>query len=190
MNPDRVPAERRPGRTVALVAAVVEVAFAVGLGFLRAHNSSVGAWRAEGVLPTLALTALFAAPGILALVGVMIDRPVLWGVAGAGCLPVAIISIAAFPILIPAVVRLIAFALSMFTQPAALAPTLAVFAVFIGLVVVALGIMLGEKGTYSYTYAAGGAEGGEYYLPASAAVVLALVAVALTVTTVIAARFE
>jgi len=180
---------RSPGRTCALVGAGVQLAIAIAFGVIRETNASVGERHVEGPLPTLALAAVVAAPGVLALVGVLIDRPVLFGAAAAACLPLAIISIAALPALLPAGLLLVAFIQATSVRPPAPAPTLVIFAAFIGLVVVALGIILSGKGTYIFTYPDGGQEGGDYYLPGPSAVALAIVTGAVGLVTALAAWF-
>ncbi len=181
---------RRPGRTWALVGAGLQLCFATGLAVLRDTNASVGERRAEGMLPTLALAAVFAAPAVLALVGVVIDRPVLFGAAAIASLPAALISIAAFPVLIPAGLLLVAYVQATSTHPSSTAvSTLVVFGTFAGLVLLALAIMLSGKGTYTYAYPDGGSEGGEYYLPGHAALALGILVGGVVLTTAIASRF-
>src|SRR5882672_4503229 len=93
---------RRAGTTLALVGAAMDLALAAGLGVIRTTQSSAGQRHVEGPLPTLALALALAAPGIVALVGVAIDRPVLFGAASFASWPLTIVSIAAVPIWIPA----------------------------------------------------------------------------------------
>ena len=97
-----------PGTTLALIAAFADVALTVGLGVLRTTNSQFGQRRAEGLLPTFAFAIVLAAPGIVALIGVAIARPVLFGAAAIGCLPAR--SSRSLAVWIPAVLFMIAFA--------------------------------------------------------------------------------
>lgn len=178
----------KSGRTWALCGAVVQIGFAIALGLLRASNSSAGERRAEGILPTLALAAIFAVPGVLALAGVVIDRPILFVVGAAVNVPIAVISIAALPILVPAGLMLMGFAQATRLRPIPLLAALATLSCFIVLTGGALVILVSAKGTYSYTHA-GGSEGGDYYLPRQAALALGMVVGGLALTTAIAARF-
>lgn len=170
---------------LAVVGALADLALAAGLGVLRATNSQVGERRAEGHLPTLALVIVLAAPGVAALLGVAIARPVLFGAAGFACFPLAVVSIAAVPIWLPAVLFLIAFVQASNTRPPA--PLLGgiVLVGFTALLLVALRILITGNGQYTYSYP-GGSEGGDYFLPSRATFCILIVVADLVLATALA----
>lgn len=173
------------GGRLAFVASAGAIAWAVGLGVLRLLNSQAGQRRAEGVIPTVALVVLLAAPGVLGFVGMAAARPSLFLAAGAACLPLGVVSIAATPIWIAGALLVVAFARS----PAAARgnPRAAFCALlFFAGVVLGVGVLLFRTGEYSYRTATGGQEG-EYLLPSRAAAAIVIVATDLAVT-VVAAR--
>src|ERR1700687_5351513 len=184
-SPVALPGGRAPGTTLAVVGVLADVALAVGLGVLRLTNSQVGERRAEGPLPTLALVSVLIAPGVLALIGVAIARPVLFVVAGIACFPLAILSIAAVPIWLPAVVFLIAFIQASGSGPAAPRPWPLFVPGFTALLLIAVRILTTGNGQYTYTYP-GGSQGGDYFLPSHATLCILLVGLDLVLATVLA----
>lgn len=153
---------------MALIAAEADLALAVGLGILRLANSTAGQRHAEGLLPTLALGLVVAAPGLVALMGTAVARPVLFGAAGIACMPLAVISVAAIPIWLPAIGFLAAFAVASRTNLWRWADGLVV-AGFVVLLVIALGMDISYTGQYSYTSTSGGGGSGDYTLAGWAA---------------------
>jgi hypothetical protein len=180
-----LPGHRPSGTTFAVTGVLADVALAVGLGVLRWTNSQVGERRAEGALPTLALVGVMIAPGVLALIGVAIARPLLFLVAGIACFPLAIVSIAAVPIWVPAVAFLIAFVQASRSEPPAPWLGALIVASFTALLLVAVLILITGTGQYIYTYS-GGSQGGDYFLSSRAAVSILLVVLDLVVATAMA----
>ncbi|MDP9333095.1 MAG: hypothetical protein M3Q30_07280 [Actinomycetota bacterium] len=175
----------RPGSKLALAGAVADLALAAGLGAIRATNGSVGQRHAEGPLPTLAIVIAVAAPGVLALIGVAIDRPVLFGAAGIACPPLAIVSIAAIPIFLPAVFFLLAFARATRTQRSQSLFGGLVLVGFQAPILVGLWILITQTREFTYNFA-GGSEGGEYFTPGHAGFCIAIVAVDLVIASALA----
>jgi hypothetical protein len=177
--------DRASATRLAAVAAVVDVALAVGLGVVRAVNSGVGQRRAEGPIPTLALVVVLAAPGAVALLGVAVARPVLFGAAGVACWPLAFVSVAALPIWLPALLFLFAFVQASRIRPPPPLVAGLVLAGFTALLLVALRILVTGNGQYTYTFP-GGSEGGDYFRPAHATLCIVIVVVDLVLATVLA----
>jgi hypothetical protein len=164
---------RRPGTALALTGAFLDLALAAAIGVLRAVGGSTGESRAEGLLPTLAIVAALAAPGALALLGIALDRPVLFGAAGLTCGPLILVSIAAFPILIASVVLFVAFGKATAAQPLKAVDAI----ILVGFpipVLVGLWILVTQTSQYTYNFA-GGSEGGEYFTAGHALLCIALV---------------
>ncbi len=164
-----------PGTGPAIAAAILNFALAGGVGAIRTAGSSVGMRRAEGPLPTAAMVIAFAAPGIAALIGVAIQRPVLFGAAAFACGPLVVLSIAAFPMIIPCVLYFAAFAKAQTGRrgPSVLAGLiLGGFAVPI---LAGLWILITETNQYTYNFA-GGSESGDYFTAAHAVLCIAIVA--------------
>lgn len=175
----------RPGTKLALVGATADLAMAAGLGAIRATGASAGQAHAEGALPTVAIVVVLAAPGILALIGVAIARPVLFGAAGIACGPLVIVSIVAFPLFVPCVLLIIAFARAARAQPP---PTLLaglVLGAFPVPLLVGLWILVTETGQFTYNFP-GGSEGGEYFTRGHAVLCIVLVAVDLVFASLLA----
>ena len=166
----------RPGTTLALIGAIAEVAVAAALGAIRSAGASAGQAHAEGALPTIAIVAVVAAPGIVALVGVALARPVLFGAAGFACGPLVILSIVAFPLVVPGGLLLVAFIQSQHAQPSAPLLTGLVFVGFPVPLLVGLRILVTETAQYTYNFP-GGSEAGDYFTRAHALQCIALVAV-------------
>lgn len=172
------------GGTLAPVASFGSIVWAIGLGVLRMVTSQTGQRRAEGVLPTVALVVLVAAPGVLGLVGIAAARPSLFLAAGAACLPLGVLSIAATPIWIAGALFVVAYARSSTALRGS--PRTAFEAVlFCAGVLLAVGVLLFRTGEYSYRTATGGQEG-EYFLPSRAAAAVVIVAADLALTVVVA----
>lgn len=165
---------RLRGTKLALVGVGIDLALAAGLGAIRTAGGSVGMRHAEGPLPTLAMVAAFAAPGVLALIGLAIRRPVLVGAAGFACAPVMFVSIVAFPMLIPGVLLLRAY----YQASAATRPPRFVTGFILGgfLVPILVGLWILITQTAQFTYSSGtGSEGGDYFTPAHGAFCIALI---------------
>ena len=175
----------RPGRTLAIIGAAVDLAFGVLIGTVRAALSHTGQMHAEGPLPTIALTLMLIAPAVLVVIGLATDNPLLWGVAGIACGPLAFISIAAVPVWIPGALMVVAFLRG---RPAVRVPprlTVLLMVGFPALLIGALVVLLTHSGRYSGTYQ-GVTEGGDYILPSRAAVSIALVVAALVAASAVA----
>jgi hypothetical protein len=175
----------RPGSKLALTGAVTNLGLAAGLGAIRATNGSVGQRHAEGPLPTLALVIAVAAPGVLALIGIAIDRPVLFGAAGIACPPLAIVSVAAIPILLPAVFLLLAFARATSRQRFQSFLGGLVLVGFQAPILAGLWILITETREFTYNFP-GGSEGGEYFTPGHAGICIAIVAIDLVIAATLA----
>ena len=174
-----------PGSKLALAGAATNLTLAAGLGAIRTINGSVGQRHVEGPLPTLAIVIAFAAPGVLALIGIAIDRPVLFGAAGIACLPLTIVSIAAIPILLPAVLLLLAFARATSAQRSQSLLGGLVLVGFQAPIVAGLWILITDTREFTYNFP-GGSEGGEYFTPGHAAFCIAIVAVDLLIASALA----
>jgi hypothetical protein len=164
----------RAGTGLAWTGATLDLALATAIGGLRIAGGSTGQSRAEGLLPTLAIVAALAAPGVLAMLGIAFDRPVLLGAAGFTCVPLIIVSIAAFPILIAAVVLLFAFTKATAGRRLAAVDAIVLVA-FPVPVLVGLWILITQTSQYTYNFAGGG-ESGEYFTAGHAVLCIALVA--------------
>ena len=176
---------RRAGTKPALVGAAIDLVLAAGLGALRATNGSIGERHVEGPLPTLAIVLALAAPGIVAVIGVVIDRPVLFGAAGISCLPLVIVSIAAVPIWIAGALFMVAFARSTSGQRSLSLLGGLVLVGFQAPILVGLWILITETQQYTYNFT-GGSEGGDYFTPGHGLLCIALVALDLFVVTLLA----
>lgn len=176
----------RPGLRFVLVGAALSFALAAGIWAIRTAGASVGARHAEGALPSLAMAFAFAAPGILALIGLAIDRPVLSCAAGFGCFPLVFVSIVAFPVVIPGTLFLLAFADAQATRRSLSIPAYVAIVLFPIPLVAGLWILITHTAQYTYALADGGSEGGDYFTPANAALCIALVAIDIVVVALIA----
>jgi hypothetical protein len=176
----------RPGRTLAIIAAAIDVAFGVLIGVVRAALSHTGQMHAEGPLPTIALTVLLVAPAALVVIGLLTDNPVLFGVAGIGCGPLVFISVAAVPIWLPGALMIAAYLRARPHTPPAPAMTAALTIGFPAVLIGALVVLLTHYGQYSGTYQ-GVSEGGDYILPSRAAWAIGLVAIGLAAAALAAA---
>jgi hypothetical protein len=165
---------KRAGTALAGTGAVLDLVLAAAIGGVRVAGGSAGQSRAEGLLPTLAIVAALAAPGVLAVLGIVLDRPALFGAAGLTCGPLIIVSIAAFPILIPCVILFIAFGKATAARPLKAVDAI----VLVGFpvpVLVGLWILITQTSRYTYNFPGGG-ESGEYFTAGHAALCIALVA--------------
>src|SRR5262245_22568331 len=102
----------RPRRTHdPLVVAVAGLVFllAGALAGVRYAGATPAEWGVERVLASVALGAVLAMPGILAVLA-RAGRPSLLTAAGAGLVPLSLVALSGvtLPLLIPAVVRLVA----------------------------------------------------------------------------------
>ena len=185
MYGSQMPHRPRPGSKLALAGAVTNLALAALLGAVRATHGSVGQRHVEGPLPTLAIVIAMAAPGVLALIGVAIDRPVLFGAAGIACPPLAIVSVAAIPMFIPAVLFLLAFARATSTQRSLSLLGGLVLVGFQAPILVGLWILITETREFTYNFP-GGSEGGDYFTPGHAGLCIAIVAVDLLIASALA----
>jgi len=133
------------------------------------------------LIPTIALVVVLAAPGLLGLVALVTRHRTLLLAAGSACLPLGLISIAALPLWIPGALLLLAFLRT--AGPARLGPASAVItAMFVALLLIALGILVFRTGQYRYTYASGSQEG-DFFLPDRAVVSLLITVGDLAATT-------
>ena len=133
----------------------------------------------------MAFALLLAAPGLLVLTGVATNRPVLFIAAGCACLPLAVISVAAVPIWLPAAGFVVAFV----RAPRARRWTATDSIILVGfpaLLLVALSILVAVHGQYTYTYP-GGSEGGDYFLPSRAAWTIVVIVADLALAAILAA---
>ncbi len=163
---------------------VVELALAVLLGVVRRSGSDVGQRHVEGPIPAVAIVVVLATPGLLALIGLRTRRPAMICAAGVACLPLAPVSIAVIPIVIPAVLFFAAFARADMTEASGtnVARAVAVTFASAALVLAAGALFVVGMHQYSYSYGGGGDSGS--YVPASHALVaVALVGIDLVVTT-------
>ncbi len=176
----------RRGRTLVLVGAVLSFALAAAIWAIRTAGSSVGARHVEGPLPSLAIAFAFAAPGIVALIGLVMDRPVLYCAAGIACFPLVIVSIVAFPVVIPGVLFLLAFADAQAVRRPLSTAALLTIVLFPIPITAGLWILITHTAQYTYALADGGSEGGDYFTPAHAALCIALIAIDIVVVALIA----
>jgi hypothetical protein len=177
----------RPSKKPALLGAGLDLALAAALGAIRTAGSSAGLRHVEGPLPTLAMVVAFAAPGVVALIGVAIDRPVLFGAAGFACMPLIFVSIVAFPMVIAGVVLIVAY-----SQASAVTPSPRLFGGlilggFFVPILVGLWILITRTAQFTYRYA-GGSEGGDYFTPGHAALCIGLVVADVLIVTSLAWR--
>jgi hypothetical protein len=163
-----------PGSGLARCGVAVDVLIAVAIATFRYSHASAGQRHAEGILPSLALGLLFASPGLLATVGIRIARPVLCGFAAITCVPLTIVSIAAFPMLLPAALFAASFVQASNRVATPPKTTVVAGAMFVTLTVAALEVWLMGWGGYTYVFPGGG-ESGEYILPAHAVFTILLV---------------
>jgi uncharacterized membrane protein len=167
------PRFERPGRRLAGSGAVLDLILAAAIGVVRASLGSTGAARAEGPLPTIAIVAALAAPGVVALVGIAGNRPALFGAAGFACGPLILVSIVAFPILFAAALLLVAWAQA--TAGRRISGTDALVLVGFPIpLVFGLGILITQTSHYTYNFA-GGSESGEYFTARNALLCIAIV---------------
>jgi hypothetical protein len=175
----------RPGTKLALAGAIVDLALAAAVGAIRTAGASVGQAHAEGALPTIAIVFVVAAPGILALVGIVTARPMLFGAAGFACGPLVIVSIATFPLVVPCVLLIAAFIQSQRAQPPAPLLTGLVLVAFPVPVLVGLWILVTATAQFTYNFP-GGSESGDYFTPGHAGLCIALVTVGIVLASLLA----
>jgi hypothetical protein len=175
----------RPGTPWAITGIAIDLFLAALVGLIRNSGGSVGLRHAEGPLPTIAFVVAFAAPGILALIGVVIDRPVLYGAAGFACAPIIVFSIVAFPMIIPCVLLFVAFAKA---QTGTRSPSLLAGCILAGFLVPILGglwKLVTDTAQFTYTFS-GGSESGDYSTPHNAALCIAIIAADIVVAATLA----
>jgi len=179
------PARVRSGTSLAVAGAMFDLLLALAIGLLRNANGSVGERHVEGALPTIAIALAIAAPGIVALVGVVRRRPALFLAAAIASLPLAIVSIAAVPVWISTAL----FAIAFFRAPGAAAqfgPLDGVIAIgFAVPVFVGLLVMITHTHQYTYQYASGG-ESGDAFTRANAALSIVLTIAAVVIVSLLA----
>ena len=175
----------RSGTSFALAGILFDLALALAIGALRNGSGSVGERHAEGALPTVAIALAVAAPGIVALVGVVRRRAALYLAAAIASLPLAIVSIAVVPIWISTAL----FAIAFFREPGAavgFGPLDGVIAVgFAVPVFVGLLVMITHTHPYTYRFADGG-ESGDAFTRANALRSIVLTHVDVAVVAVLA----
>ena len=169
----------RPGTKLALAGAGIDLALAGAIGVFRATHSSAGQWHMEGPLPTTALAVAMAAPGVLALIGIAIHRPILFGAAGFACGPLIVVSILAFPFLIACVLLVLAFAQAQTAKVPPMAVVALIFVTFPFSIAIGLRTLIFQTREFTYNGPSGGSEGGDYFTPAHAVLCIALVAAGL-----------
>ena len=177
---------RRSERRLALAGVLTDLALAAGIGMLRAANSGAGERHAEGLLPTIAIAVVLAGPGVLALIGLVTDRPVLFGAGAIACAPLALVSIAAFPIALPAFLLLLAFVRGEQARPSTPLLTGGIIAGFAALLAAALFSLVTMTSQFTYRAPGGGSESGDFFTPAHAAVSIVIVCVAVVAATALA----
>ena len=175
----------RPGTKLALAGAIVDLALAAAVGAIRTAGASAGQAHAEGALPTIAFVVVLAAPGIVALVGIVTARPMLFGAAGFACGPLIIVSIATFPLVVPCALLIAAFVQSQRTQPPAPLLTGLVLVAFPVPLLVGLRILVTATAPFTYNFP-GGSESGDYFTPGHAALCIALVTVDVVLASLLA----
>lgn len=175
----------RPGTKLALAGAIVDLALAAAVGAIRTAGASAGQAHAEGALPTIAFVVVLAAPGIVALVGIVTARPMLFGAAGFACGPLIIVSIATFPLVVPCALLIAAFVQSQRTQPPAPLLTGLVLVAFPVPLLVGLRILVTATAPFTYNFP-GGSESGDYFTPGHAGLCIALVTVDVVLASLLA----
>jgi hypothetical protein len=179
----------RPGTKLAAAGAATDLALAAALGIVRATHSSVGLRHVEGPLPTVAIAFALAAPGVLALIGIAINRPILWGAAGFACAPLIIVSIIAFPFLIASALLIAAFVQAQTPKRTPPWPLVAlIFVAFPLTITIGLRTLIVETREFTYAFP-GGSEGGDYFTPAHAVFCIALVLAGTAFVTALARTF-
>ena len=177
-----------PGTRLGEAGAVIELTLAIVAATVRAVGSAIGQRHAEGLLPTVAFGVVLAAPGLLALLGVWMQRPVMLGAAGIACFPLAVMSVIVFPIVLPAVLLLVAFGQTSTGGPTSKLRSVAAFVSPLILLVVASSLLVFGMQPYSYTSATGG-EAGAYVTASHAGFAVVLVVVSLAFALFVAPPF-
>jgi hypothetical protein len=102
------------------------------------------------------------------------------GAAGVASLPLAVLSVIVFPIVVPAVLLLVAFGRATTRGPTGTAPRrVAAFVTPVVLLVAASSVLVFGMQPYTYTYATGG-ESGSYVTAVHGGLAVGLVVVSLT----------
>ena len=100
------------------IGVLLELAVGLMAAAIRAAGMTSGQWRAEGPVPGVAFAVVFAAPGVMAAIGLITRRPVMVGGGALACFPLAVVSIVLVPIWIPGVLLLIAYGRLTVVEPA------------------------------------------------------------------------
>ncbi len=179
----------REGAGLAWSGVAIDVVLAVAVAAFRYAHATVGQRHAEGVAPTVAIGVLFAAPALLAAIGLRTSRPVLVGSAAIACGPLMILSIAAFPIVVPAALFAVSYARASRRAAPARTKTMIAGGLFVVVHVVAIGVWLIGWGSFTYEFP-GGSEGGAYVLPVHAVVTILVVGVNVAVAALLARARE
>lgn len=166
---------------MAIAGVLLDLILAALLCVVRAHGETAGQWHAEGPWATIAFAVLVAGPGLAGLAGIRTRRAELLAAAGLACLPVAMLSIALFPLVASSVLLLVAFA----RHPiASLGRTALTCATLVTATIAAIGMLL-TTAPYNYSFPGGGESGG--YVPgAHAGLAIALVLVGVAAATAVA----
>ncbi len=126
-----------------------------------------------------------SAPGVLALIGIAVNRPILFGAAGFACGPLIVVSILAFPFLIACVFLVLAFAHAQTAKLSPMAVVALILVTFPVSIAIGLRTLILQTRQYTFTFP-GGSEGGDYFTPAHAVLCIALVAIGLVVVATLA----
>jgi hypothetical protein len=168
-----------------LTGIAIDLFLAGAVGVIRTAGSSAGLRHAEGPLPTIAFVLAFAAPGILALIGVVIYRPILYGAAGFACAPILVFSIVGLPMLVPFVLLFVALGKE---QSGTRSPSLlagCILAGFLVPILAALSKLVTDTAQFTYAFP-GGSESGDYSTPRNAVLCIAIIAADIAVAATLA----
>lgn len=173
---------------LAVVVALLLVLAALGIAALRFFGGSPPEQRWYDLLGALALGAIVAAPGILALLA-HYGRPALLLPAAVVLIPLSFLSFAlvTLPLLIPAVMLFVDYAHRSRAHPIGWLRAMALAALVLGLLVAAALALLVHQDPREYTTATAGYGTSDVITAAEALVSLALVVAALAVGWVLAA---
>jgi hypothetical protein len=164
---------------------VLDAVVAIGIGALRTAGASAGQRNAEGLLPTMAMVCVFLAPAAVAVIGLALERPACSCAAGITCFPIALISVAAFPILVAGALYLIGFARASGASSRFSLPDVVIAGGFPIPIVAGLWVLVTRTHPYEYATATG-YEGGDAFTRANAALCIALLGGAVLAATLLA----
>ena len=173
---------------LAVVVAVLLVLAGLGIASLRFFGGSPPEQHLYDLLGALALGAIVAAPGVLALLA-RYDRPALLLPAGVVLIPLSFLSFAlvTLPLLIPAVMLFVDYARRSRTHPVGWKRATAVTVLVLALLVGALLALVVHQDPREYTTATASYGTSDVITAAEALVSLALVGAALAMAWVLAA---